>query len=75
MKYRQIIMEDVKREVFNEFCEKCEEDVALRGNIRTKYDGTNYKGTLTMYSTKFEDTVCNKALELLCELCKKYHKY
>lgn len=75
MEYRKMIVEGVKREVFNEFCEKCEEDAELRGNIITKYDGTNYKGKLTMYSTRFEDAVSNKALELFCELCKKYHKY
>ena len=73
MEYRNtMIMNEVKREVFAEFCEEINKDKELRGNIIIKYDGSQNWGKLKIYETYGSDTIFRKALDLFWKIYKRF---
>ena len=65
----QMTMERVRRETYNEFCEKYVNNNRLYNDVRTKFVGNELYGTVTMYSTRaeFKDSF-NEALKIFMEL-------
>lgn len=69
----QMTMEKVRRETYNEFCERYVNDSRLYNAVRTKFVGNELYGTVTIsvLRSEFKDEF-NDALQMFMELF--YHQ-
>lgn len=65
----QMTMEKVRRETYNEFCERYVNDSRLYNAVRTKFVGNELYGTVTISALRSEyKDAFNDALKIFMEL-------